>query len=51
MSDAVRTDTVGFHARNDEGVIEPMVDEATGESYSIAFDLRNDPCAKQGFCL
>ncbi|WDE02556.1 hypothetical protein [Thalassomonas actiniarum] len=43
MSNAPGIITVGFYMRNNEGVIEPMVDEYTGEEMTISFDLREDP--------
>ena len=43
MSDVPNIVSVGFHRRNDEGVIEPMIDEETGEQFTIDFDLREDP--------
>lgn len=43
MADETRIVHVGFHRRNDEGIIEPMVDEATGEHFTISFDLQEDP--------
>ncbi len=35
MSDETRIVHVGFHRRNDEGIIEPMVDEATEKDIEI----------------
>lgn len=39
MSNTVQSVTVGFFLKNAEGVIEPMIDDYTGEEAEITFEL------------